>query len=129
MSDPTIGGRGRRAPYFTKLTRVPEPIKPIVEALSQHYKELVMNYADPYNQELLDLAVSAIAPSAIATPVTCDQSQELERALQTLENLQASMEHLQHKLEQRDQVLNEALKMHSSHGIAIKRKIAKALKC
>lgn len=127
MSDPTIGGRGRRAPYDTKLTRVPEPIKPTVEALSQSYKELVTSYADSYDQELIQKSINAIAPGAIATPATCDQAQKLEIALKEVEVLRADMERLQAKLGSQNELLNEALKIHVSHGTAIKRKIKKAL--
>lgn len=37
------GGRGVKAPYETTHVRIPEPIKARVEALSQAYKDGVMN--------------------------------------------------------------------------------------
>ncbi len=43
------GGRGKKAPYDTKLMRVPEPIAPQVDALSLQYQEFIAAGGDPAN--------------------------------------------------------------------------------
>ncbi|MEG4009896.1 hypothetical protein QUA41_28585 [Microcoleus sp. Pol11C1] len=46
MSKPK-GGRGKKAPYETKLMRVPEPIASQVEALCQCYQNFLVSGGDP----------------------------------------------------------------------------------
>lgn len=36
-----LGGRGKKAPYKTEHYRIPAPIKPLVQALANQYRELV----------------------------------------------------------------------------------------
>ncbi len=46
MSDPSRGGRGKKAPYSTTHYRIPDPIKPVVEMLANAYKRLTANDQD-----------------------------------------------------------------------------------
>jgi hypothetical protein len=41
MAGKPKGGRGKKAPYHTKLMRVPEPIAAQVEALGLQYQEFI----------------------------------------------------------------------------------------
>jgi hypothetical protein len=43
------GGRGKKAPYHTKLMRVPEPIAAQVEALGLRYQEFIVAGGDSAN--------------------------------------------------------------------------------
>ena len=52
MADKPKGGRGKKAPYDTKLMRVPEPIAAQVEVLSSHYQEFLATGGDPANPPL-----------------------------------------------------------------------------
>jgi hypothetical protein len=36
-----LGGRGKKAPYKTEHYRIPAPIKPLVQALANQYRELI----------------------------------------------------------------------------------------
>ncbi len=36
-----LGGRGKKAPYKTEHYRIPAPIKPLVQALANEYRELI----------------------------------------------------------------------------------------
>jgi hypothetical protein len=47
------GGRGKKAPYHTKLMRVPEPIAAQVDALGLQYQEFIAAGGDPANPPLL----------------------------------------------------------------------------
>jgi hypothetical protein len=48
-SDPTKGGKGKKAPYETQHYRIPVPIRPVVEQLANAYKRLVANGTDTEN--------------------------------------------------------------------------------
>jgi hypothetical protein len=52
MADKPKGGRGKKAPYDTKLMRVPEPIAAQVEMLSSQYQEFIAAGGDPANPPL-----------------------------------------------------------------------------
>lgn len=52
MADKPKGGRGKKAPYDTKLMRVPKPIATQVEVLSSHYQEFIAAGGDPTNPPL-----------------------------------------------------------------------------
>lgn len=59
MSKP-LGGRGRRAPYDTVMVRVPEPIKPKVEALIEEYREFVLSDGESvFNQAVNPIDIIA----------------------------------------------------------------------
>jgi hypothetical protein len=49
MAGKPKGGRGKKAPYQTKLMRVPEPIAAQVEALGLRYQEFIAAGGDPAN--------------------------------------------------------------------------------
>lgn len=68
MNNPGRGGRGKRAPYETMMCRVPQPLKPTVEAMANRYRELVTNFQDPYDPDLVAAVISAIAPEAPGAP-------------------------------------------------------------
>jgi hypothetical protein len=52
MADKPKGGRGKKAPYDTKLMRVPKPIAAQVELLSSQYQEFLVAGGDPANPPL-----------------------------------------------------------------------------
>lgn len=54
MKDLLKGGRGKRAPYQTVMCRVPEPIKALTDELSATYRELLSEYDDPSDPELIN---------------------------------------------------------------------------
>lgn len=53
MNNSSKGGRGKRAPYKTVMCRTPEPIKNTVEELTAKYRELIDNYDNPEDPELI----------------------------------------------------------------------------
>ena len=53
MAGKPKGGRGKKAPYHTKLMRVPEPIAAQVEALGLQYQEFIAAGGDPATPPLL----------------------------------------------------------------------------
>jgi hypothetical protein len=53
MAGKPKGGRGKKAPYRTKLMRVPEPIAAQVDALGLQYQEFIAAGGDPANPPLL----------------------------------------------------------------------------
>ena len=53
MAGKPKGGRGKKAPYHTKLMRVPEPIAAQVDALGLQYQEFIAVGGDPANPPLL----------------------------------------------------------------------------
>ena len=53
MAGKPKGGRGKKAPYHTKLMRVPEPIAAQVDALGLQYQEFIAAGGDPANPPLL----------------------------------------------------------------------------
>ena len=65
MVDKPKGGRGKKAPYDTKLMRVPEPIAPQVEALSLQYQEFITAGGDPANPPFFRLEITQKQPDAV----------------------------------------------------------------
>jgi hypothetical protein len=53
MAGKPKGGRGKKAPYHTKLMRVPEPIAAQVDVLGLQYQEFIAAGGDPANPPLL----------------------------------------------------------------------------
>ncbi|MFN6475269.1 hypothetical protein [Nostoc sp. DedQUE07] len=121
MSNPGVGGRGKKAPYESIHQRTPMPIKPMMEVLVSRYRELVMDYADPEDPALLAQVASALAPRS------GDSHQELEAAHRKAESLQTELKNLQRKLNERDQMLSELFTIHDNYDAQVKDKIKKAL--
>lgn len=61
MSNVAKGGRGKLAPYRTVMCRTPEPIKSLAEELSATYRELLQNYDNPEDPELINAVRNSIA--------------------------------------------------------------------
>jgi hypothetical protein len=58
------GGRGKYAPYKTDIVRVPQDIKPQVEAIANTFRELKLLGKEDEIQKLLDRVESAIVSTA-----------------------------------------------------------------
>lgn len=97
MNNPAKGGRGKRAPYNTVMSRVPEPIKSLAEELSAKYRELVNDYENPDDPALIAAVKKAIAPGR-ADNVTAE-NQQVKKLLQEYEQMQAEMEQLRGQVE------------------------------
>lgn len=65
MVDKPKGGRGKKAPYDTKLMRVPEPIAPQVDALGLQYQEFIAAGGDPANPPFFRLEITQKQPDAV----------------------------------------------------------------
>ncbi len=65
MAGKPKGGRGKKAPYHTKLMRVPEPIAPQVEALGLQYQEFIVAGGDPANPPFFRLEITQKQPDAV----------------------------------------------------------------
>jgi hypothetical protein len=68
-----LGGRGKKAPYKTEHYRIPAPIKPLVQALANQYRELVsVNNTELSFVTLVELVKDQVAildrPKQISTP-------------------------------------------------------------
>ena len=61
MDKVSKGGRGKRAPYKTVMCRMPEPIKGLADELAATYRELLVNYDDPTDPELINKVKSAFS--------------------------------------------------------------------
>jgi hypothetical protein len=61
MSNNIKGGRGKKAPYETAMCRVPQPIKSLADELSATYRDLLENYDDPEDPELINSVRNSIA--------------------------------------------------------------------
>ena len=46
MNEPWKGGKGKKAQYSTTHTRVPDPIKPVVEMLAREWKRALVQEKD-----------------------------------------------------------------------------------
>ncbi|AFY75202.1 hypothetical protein Syn7502_03340 [Synechococcus sp. PCC 7502] len=68
-----LGGRGKKAPYKTEHYRIPAPIKPLVQALANHYRELAsqnkgeLSFADLVDQ-IKEQAISLDQAKLIKVP-------------------------------------------------------------
>ncbi len=109
MSDSTKGGRGKKAPYQTVHYRIPQPIKPVVESLAEHYRELVAAESTAEVEEMLERVQSSIVGS---TPNENKPGTKFNEA----------------NLEQIVSVLQEALTLKANAGGKIKDRIREALK-
>jgi hypothetical protein len=63
MTQYSKGGRGKKAPYQTIHYRIPQPIKPVVESLAEHYRELVAAESTAEAEEMLERVQSNIVGS------------------------------------------------------------------
>lgn len=61
MSSIVKGGRGKKAPYETAMCRVPQPVKCIVDELTATYRDLLENYDNPEDPELINAVKNSIA--------------------------------------------------------------------
>jgi hypothetical protein len=63
-NNPGIGGRGKKAPYDTTLTRIPIALKSTVESLASKYRELVGEFEDSLDENL----IAAVATKELSQP-------------------------------------------------------------
>jgi hypothetical protein len=103
------GGRGKKAPYQTIHYRIPQPIKPVVESLAEHYRELVTSESTTEAEEMLERVQSSIAGSVSSENKPGTKFNEAN-------------------LEQIVSVLQEALMLKANAGGKIKDRIREALK-
>lgn len=73
MNDVSKGGRGKIAPYETTHCRIPKPIKPLVERLTNAYKTIINDGGFNLDEQKLidevDKAISKTTYSEIEKPV------------------------------------------------------------
>ena len=98
MNNPARGGRGRKAPYTTVMSRVPEPIKHLAEELSANYRELVTDYEDPEDPALIAAVLQAIAPGGSKTAEAAE-SERTKQLLRSYEQMQVQVEQLNQQIE------------------------------
>lgn len=65
MSGYSKGGRGKKAPYETIHYRIPQPIKPTVEILAKHYRELVASESSAESDQLLKRVQNSIVSESV----------------------------------------------------------------
>ncbi len=119
MVNPGVGGRGKRAPYETVHYRIPKPVKPVVERLSQAYRQLVVGEIHSGDQQLLrrvEDAINSGCPGGL-----------LEELRGQVLLLHTELDKVKASRQQALQILNMALKLKPNAGGAIKREIEKAL--
>jgi hypothetical protein len=80
-----LGGRGKKAPYETRLIRVPIPIVPKVEQIVDDYRNLVINGEQSEFEKYPNLA-------ACVTPVS--YSEALQRAKEIVKTKRSAAESL-----------------------------------
>jgi hypothetical protein len=80
-----LGGRGKKAPYETRLIRVPIPIVPKVEQIVDDYRNLVINGEQSEFEKYPNLA-------ACVTPVS--YSEALQRAKEIVRTKRSASESL-----------------------------------
>lgn len=103
MSNLVKGGRGKKAPYETTHYRIPEPIKPVVEAMADRYRLLVITEDVSSGKQMLERVQETIASKG-GTKLLSDADRWKVISL-----------------------LEEALKLKANAGGAIKEKIRMAL--
>lgn len=59
------GGRGKKAPYDSMHYRIPMPLKPAIENIASRYRNLVSDYDQPDNPDLINAAINYIDKKAI----------------------------------------------------------------
>jgi hypothetical protein len=119
MSDPGVGGRGKKAPYETTHYRIPEPTKPVVEILVNKYRQTLGSQSDPTGQALLTKVEEAILD-------TQSQQEDTSTALQ-LSLLRDECRKLKANQQRVKLLLQEALTLRSNAGGAIKVKIREVI--
>ena len=138
-----IGGRGKRAPYQTTMYRIPAPLKPTVENLAASYRDIVGDFENPEDPELVAAAISVIAPGINSVEMEAELSLVKQQKLEISKKLVAltekynelreqletdGIEHTQVGNEQATNILQQALILKPNAGGAIKEEIRKALK-
>lgn len=63
--NPGNGGRGRKAPYDSTHYRIPLPLKPAIENIASRYRDLVSDYDQPDNPDLINAAIDGTDNLAI----------------------------------------------------------------
>ena len=93
MTNPGIGGRGKRAPYKTTHYRMPVALKPVVEEMAAKYRELVDEFEvdDP---ALIDAVVSAIAFEE-EDEEDCKNGEELPKMSEQIKSLEIKLNFFQ----------------------------------
>ncbi len=98
MSNSTKGGRGKRAPYETIMCRTPKPIKAVIEERIAKYRELVDNYENPEDPELLAVVSSS------------NNSNELQQLRDEVKSLEIKLKLARKKTKEFEEQLAEAEK-------------------
>jgi hypothetical protein len=103
----TQGGRGHKAPYDTKMARVPVPLSSQVAQLINQYHDFVANGGDPNNPSTF---LASDKPVNNFESENQELRNKLSEALNKIEELQASkpVNSFESNLEKvRDRVLNK----------------------
>jgi hypothetical protein len=124
MSEFSKGGRGKRAPYTTEHYRIPTPLKPAIHQICTNYKELIQNYYDPCDHQLIDSAVKGISYghgliSELDNRIAIQQALILELRSQLDKAIDIQAKQVE--------ILTQALRLRANAGGAIKREIEKAI--
>jgi hypothetical protein len=69
-----LGGRGKKAPYKTEHYRIPAPIKPLVQALANQYRDLISR--DSISEEKAKLSFVNLVELVKEQAVILDQPKE-----------------------------------------------------
>ena len=139
-----IGGRGKRAPYQTTMYRIPTPLKPTVENLAASYRDIVGDFEDPEDPDLIATSISAIAPGVNLAGIEAELSQIKQQKLEISKKLVALTDKYnelriqveinevqpskQVSIGELANILQQALSLKPNAGGAIKEEIRKALK-
>jgi len=78
------GGRGHEAPYKTVTARIPEPIKPQVDAIVSTYKELKLLGKEEELQQFIQKVENGINPASCETSTklpSLEEAQEIANKL------------------------------------------------
>lgn len=59
------GGRGKKAPYESMHYRIPMPLKPAIENIASRYRDLISEYDQPDNPDLINAAINCSDKKAI----------------------------------------------------------------
>ncbi len=63
-TNPSVGGRGKRAPYQTVHFRIPKALKLTVQELAAAYKYLATDYGDEFDPALIKAAKDSLFDAA-----------------------------------------------------------------
>lgn len=72
------GGRGKKASYESTHCRIPLPLKTFIDQLANKYRELVLNYEDPEDTELLEGTIQSLSNNS-------STNEKLETEIKSLE--------------------------------------------